>query len=393
VINSTASELHLRLLWDVEVDPSHYSALQTLAQDTSYVGHSSALVRCRFLNREIGVPQLTAWNVKSAPHPGRLAELEILHQRHEGKADTNARPKPALLPKMRSAVTAETPRSLFSRDWIILAAANGDRPDLRAAAVLGRTMRDALMSAFGGSVPEWLSGHTETGAPSVEPHLAIVPLAHVGYEHSDGRLMGLALIPPRALQEGWKSAATPTLFEEGRLLARTLARLRTAGRAGSDEGNGQNVIELKLGRSGTWRLREAPDFGQATLGPDRYCAEATLWSTATPIALDRHTKLDGAARQQEAAHIIAQSCGRIGLPPPARVRVHKHTAISGAPPAWPAGGAPNWTGWARPKALAGRQLFHATLEFALPVRGPIILGAGRFFGLGLCLPISARSRA
>jgi CRISPR-associated protein Csb2 len=31
-------------------------------------------------------------------------------------------------------------------------------------------------------------------------------------------------------------------------------------------------------------------------------------------------------------------------------------------------------------------LFHATIEFAEPVAGPVVLGAGRFFGLGLCIP-------
>jgi CRISPR-associated protein Csb2 len=30
---------------------------------------------------------------------------------------------------------------------------------------------------------------------------------------------------------------------------------------------------------------------------------------------------------------------------------------------------------------------HADIRFELPVKGPLLLGAGRYFGLGLCLPV------
>jgi CRISPR-associated protein Csb2 len=58
--------------------------------------------------------------------------------------------------------------------------------------------------------------------------------------------------------------------------------------------------------------------------------------------------------------------------------------VTGAPSAYPSGHAPRWTGWRLPKSLATRQLTHALLQFNEPVRGPVILGAGRFGGLGLC---------
>jgi CRISPR-associated protein Csb2 len=37
-----------------------------------------------------------------------------------------------------------------------------------------------------------------------------------------------------------------------------------------------------------------------------------------------------------------------------------------------------------PESLASRQLTHAVLQFPEPVRGPVLLGVGRFAGLGLC---------
>jgi CRISPR-associated protein Csb2 len=43
--------------------------------------------------------------------------------------------------------------------------------------------------------------------------------------------------------------------------------------------------------------------------------------------------------------------------------------------------------WRLPESLAGRQLTHAVIQFAEPVEGPVLLGAGRFLGLGLCRPL------
>ena len=37
-----------------------------------------------------------------------------------------------------------------------------------------------------------------------------------------------------------------------------------------------------------------------------------------------------------------------------------------------------------------RSLVHAVVRFPQPVRGPVVLGAGRFVGLGLCLPLDRR---
>jgi CRISPR-associated protein Csb2 len=250
-------------------------------------------------------------------------------------------------------------------------------------------MRDALMSQMDDLPSEWISGHAADGAASARPHLAIAPLANVGFPYSDGRLMGLALILPRDREESWKRAETPQAFEERRAFLRALDRLHVREQSEPDE----TVVELRLGPHGLWRLRYETDSELSTLDPNRYCASSRSWSTVTPVAIDRFPKAKDVVEQlQEAADLVAGSCLRIGLPLPKRVRVHKHPAVAGSPSAWPPTGAPKWTGWARPKSLANRPLFHATLEFAEPVTGPVILGAGRFFGLGLFLAIDIRER-
>lgn len=380
VILADPGTAHLRIVWEAEPDEEHLAALQALAGETSYVGHSSALVRCRFvISAGRQGTELKPDATRSAPYPGRLAELEVLHRRHVEQADAAARPRPALLAQESGSTEGpDMPESVFGRDWIVFAHAQGQRPDLRAAAVIGRTMRAALMTTYPGPIPEWLSGHTADGKPSLDPHLAVIPLANAGYPWSDGSLMGVALVLPRALETHWAEARTPQDFEDRQAFDQALAALAEADRDG--------LARLKLGRWGCWEIeRQGADL-MPTLRPFRYCAASRIWSSLTPIALDRHPKSQGAGRFAEAAAIIAAGCPRIGLPEPARVVAHKHAAVAGAPSAWPAGGSPAWQGWARPNALAHRPLFHATLEFSKPVAGPIILGAGRFFGLGLYLP-------
>src|SRR5690606_5552199 len=45
---------HLRLVWDADTpDVEIRQALDELAKDTSYIGHSSSVVRCRFLDEAV----------------------------------------------------------------------------------------------------------------------------------------------------------------------------------------------------------------------------------------------------------------------------------------------------------------------------------------------------
>lgn len=281
---------------------------------------------------------------------------------------------------------------MFAADWTVLAHAGGERPDLLAAAGVARRLREALMSAWPEQpVPPWLSGHLPDGSPARAPHIAVMPLANLGFEHSDGRLLGLAVVPPRELASEWTDGSQQA-WREKRALDEAFANLaRLARERAEKEGEEEPAdgsIRIRLGRAGTWTLMPDEERRLASLRPERYCNPAKRFATATPIALDRHPKAEGPARLVEAAAIVAGSCSRIGLPEPVRVHAFKHATIQGSPSAWPAGGSPAWANWARPKTLAGRPLVHAVIEFGEDVEGPVILGAGRFFGLGLCLPLA-----
>jgi CRISPR-associated protein Csb2 len=122
-----------------------------------------------------------------------------------------------------------------------------------------------------------------------------------------------------------------------------------------------------------------------SLDAEPYVARARFWATGTPVVLDRHVKAKGnAARQDEIEGLLRQACVNIGLTEPLRVVADNHSGMTGSPSAYPSGRAPRWLGWRLPPSLANRQLSHAVIEFENPVQGPVILGAGRFVGLGLC---------
>jgi CRISPR-associated protein Csb2 len=245
-------------------------------------------------------------------------------------------------------------------------------PDLRAAAIVAKALRAALMSGYKtdgreAAIPPEVSGHTAGGAPLAEPHLAFAPLAFLGSQYADGHVYGFALIPPG----------------DGELLhdEKFQAAMRNVAKWKEDRGR----RELRLECDG-FDLTFTPsrESTRRSLDPRPYSETARTWATCTPIVLDRHLKAKGnQEREEEIRSLIQLACRNVGLPTPVRIAAVKHSAVAGAPPAYPSGSMPRWTRWRLPASLASRQLTHAVIQFDEPVRGPVILGAGRFSGLGL----------
>jgi CRISPR-associated protein Csb2 len=357
------------LIWrDVTADTGTLAALNALAGDTAYIGHSATLARCRF--RHDDAPRGGALPRRRI-YPGRLAELERGFHAHPLQ-----RPSPgATVRAAQAAGDRQIMTGVFSDRWLVLEHVRGDMPDIRAAALVAREIRDTIMSGYraiglGEAIPAEVSGHSTDGRPSREPHLAIAPLAFLGSTHASGTVFGFALIPPRIRD----------LFAEADFQSAVRALIR---REAEDRGV---IILDRLGL--TFAVGAATE--RRSLDPSRYGTAARIWASATPIVLDRHLKEAGnEAREAEIAGLIRQGCVNAGLPEPERIAGGKHSAIEGAPCAYPAGGAPRWTRWRLPESLASRQLIHAVIEFDRPVCGPVLLGAGRFVGLGLCLPLGA----
>lgn len=284
------------------------------------------------------------------------------------------------------------PHTEFDSDLLILSQVDGPRLPLASTLAVTQALRGAILAHLGTNIPEWVSGHQPNGEPlrNGNNQLAIIPLPFVGHEHADGHLLGVVLVFPRSLPRS----------ERGRVLGRFLLN-----------NNGEpRDIQLMLGRLGVWTIRKRDwlEHRQA-LQPETWTAHprgAKIWATVTPVVLDRFPKCD-LIKEREAWHeevsgIIATSCERLGLPRPIEVAVGTTSWHRGSPRATvkrrPLRGHPDiptreaalGDGFPHypPKGSNGpRPQFHVYLRFDEPVVGPILLGAGRFLGYGLCKPL------
>jgi CRISPR-associated protein Csb2 len=370
-------ERFVRLIWPEALD-APVDALDAISRDLAYVGHSASLTRCTF-RWETTTPA-SASPARRRIYAGRLKELEAAFQ-------SRRRPSPGDVvapPPRPQVVSANT----FSPDWLtfeILSGAPGSGGlDVRAAPLACKALIKTVMSGYEAAagpaaIPAWVSGHEADGSPVRTPHLAAVPLLLADFEHADGRLMGLALVPPDNRAD---------------LLAD--ASFRRALLHVSRQENGRRIARLTLGRYGELRIALSESPERPSLDPRRYARRSRIWATVTPLVLDRHLKgRSGEALQDEMEALIAEACERSVGVRPVRVVAGKHSAVTGAPSAYPSGKAPRWTGWRTPEALGSRRLVHAIIDFGVDaggvereVAGPILIGAGRFCGLGLCLPLN-----
>jgi CRISPR-associated protein Csb2 len=128
-----------RLVWrGAAADATTMAALNALAADTPYVGHSSSLTRCRF--RMDWAPEASE-RPRCRIYPGRLAELERVYR-------AGRRPDPG--DSVRQEASAETARiaSVFSDRWLVLEHVSDEVPDLRAAALVAKALHKTVMAGY-----------------------------------------------------------------------------------------------------------------------------------------------------------------------------------------------------------------------------------------------------
>jgi CRISPR-associated protein Csb2 len=407
------------LHWPTTDATDHLASLESLAGKVTRIGHSISLVQCWFCATAPSSP--TNWLPDDArqefklriPGKGALAgleqrfdhdadarmleysRLEIAHRDAKGSAKTAARKameqtfpdgapfrlRPALslaqgYSRREEAPAADAGATVFDPRLLVLTLERDEAPfrflDSLATLQVTARLREALMWHLGrdggGPIPEILSGHSPTGA-SQSPHIAYVSLPFVGHEHAHGGLLGLAFAIPREIPP-----------ETRQRLLRAVHALRDPQDGG-----------LKLGPLGRWKLH-APDSGSALSIRDRVWtaapAGAMAWSTVTPYVHDRHAKAkDKAAYLAEVAEAVRGSWTRVrteapGLTPAELVEVtvtpvSRHFGV-------PAAGE-----FPRLRRKDGSLCRHAhlVLRFDRPVIGPLLLGAGRYFGYGFCRPV------
>lgn len=374
-------------LWP-EADPKeHREALARLCARVTRLGHSSSLVRCALVERDL-VPTLVPSDegnvVLRVVGPGQLDRLDRAFglptdPEDVGHRGVQSRVLPARPqrygPAFKKTTESKQATSAFSStDWVLFERVGGARPVASRATDLARALRGALIEVHGNQdLPSALSGHTGNG-PTQQPHVAFVSLPFVGHEHADGALMGCALVLPRELPKN-----------EREILLRLVAKWE------KERANERGNLTLAGGTLPPFHVRRVDVSAKAALDPMRWSRSSTRFITATPIALDKNpgnlrSNQDGTAHKAalEAQHSISDACQHVVGVRPVSVEVSLAPLLPGAQHVreflpWP--GRPGRT---------RRVRVHADIQFAGPVRGPLLLGAGRYFGLGLCLPVEDR---
>ncbi len=138
-------------LWPT-ADPSpHRAALERLCARVTRLGHSSSLVRCTVVDRDITptlVPSDEGDVVLRVVGPGQLERLDrAFAPRHEGCEEPGAPGASSTLPfgvqgQCGSSTYAE---SVFSTDWVLFERVGGSRPVASRATDLARALRGALI--------------------------------------------------------------------------------------------------------------------------------------------------------------------------------------------------------------------------------------------------------
>jgi CRISPR-associated protein Csb2 len=365
-------------VWSDAVPADLRAALERLCARVTRLGHSSSLVRCAIVERAITptlVPNDDGSYVLRTVGPGQLDRLEKEFAQHQGVENRVLPSRPQRYGPPRAKATEMTrPQSVFSSDWIIFERVGGSRPLSSRATDLTRALRDALIEQYSSpDIPAWLSGHRQDGTPATQPHLAFVALPFIGHEHADASVQGCAVVVPRQLaaKDHASLLRLIALWEKNQAISGT-----------------DGTMELAGGTLPTVRVRRVGLSAKVSLLPETWCRPARRFITATPIALDRNpgnlrSNLHGTAHKAsiEAQNDIATACERIGLPRPVSVEVSLSPLLAGAQPVH------SFLPWPAKPGRTRRVRVHADILFAEIVNGPVILGAGRYFGLGLCRPV------
>lgn len=246
--------------------------------------------------------------------------------------------------------------SVANRPQINLAVFNlaaSELPEIALSLPFAEQVRRALIrNRVDTSHSEAIVGKTIDGVP-LAGHLHAHYLATD--EDGDGRLDHVTLYAPRGFDRHDQAA---------------IGNLRTITRRG-------NRPDVRLVLTG---LGEAKSAGDATL-----FASSRRWRSVTPFSLPRFANRGGGKpprpRDLPEAQLVRELRLR-GLPEPISIRRTEGYEINGRPMV-------RWLEFhtRRFKGDEGFGLAGFELEFAEPVTGPLALGFGCHFGLGLFLPV------
>jgi CRISPR-associated protein Csb2 len=326
---------------------AHLAELQCIVREVTYIGSSrgpvmaKAFITDTLLSTDAWVPDDHGTERIRGLYAGRLDELEAAYQKGERPRPTHAVPYARL-----SELRLVSPWAQL----IPLRRTKGQPLYITDSVTVAEAVRQAIMRYLPDGASGTLTGHGSDGASLRDSHLAVVPLPRIDDPFADGELLGVGLLLPRELCDADYEA-----------LIGALGSWLTSG----------GHVDLGPIR---WTLEIAHDDHRASLRDTRYAGSAAAWASVTPIVFDRHPR-----RTLGVEDVVRSMCRDVGLPSPRGVEV--------TPAGWLTGGAASREhGLGQRSYLARCFISHLRVEWPRKVPGPIVLGRGRYFGLGVMLP-------
>ena len=374
-------------VWPRAEPDRRQETLRSICERVTYLGRSRSLVRVTVEDRTPAVTHVPDpsgdMQLRVPPAEGRLSYLIDKYARDGGK------PEPSPPRRYRRVdITPPCPEgqhSIFDRSWIFQPTPGDPALPVEATVNATKALRRAVMMQIHemvcgcerwekrvpscreardcyARIPGVLSGYAPDCHPLEAPHLAFVslPFVHPVQRHADGAIKGLAVLIPRDLNDDTSVLAA---------LAKALVRLEVNG--------------LRIPGSGRWRLKEvsadAPSL--LTLARETWMGPSRIWTTATPMVFGHFPKPKNGGE----AKVVLDSLELVGVDPSnvVEIAIDRHASLHGAPPSWCFKVSHDQSQPTGPE----RRIRHVTLQFDRPVSGPLAIGALRYFGLGLMMPL------
>lgn len=371
-------DLAAHFIWegsDAQAVLQHEEALGRLLRRVVYLGTSRSLVAAELCS-DPPTPTHVPLRPVDRPLPSdcliRVAgegRLQALNGHFEARRQLEVPPVGAVYRYRRaepsnSSTRNESPSESTFGDTIVYRLGGRDwLPVTHTLAVMHRFRELVLARAGEAGRSPGVSGHGDD-EQECPPHVGWIPLANVGYDYSNGRILGVAVILPRSFTFG-------TVGRDEVLQAL----------AGLDGAVPEGVPRLLLGRLGRPEVRLVEgDPNRDSLRPQRYVGwawsdTARYWASVTPFV----SEYLGSRDNHDGRRLVRRACRRVGLPDPVDCALTRNSPIWGVPPA-------DHFLTRREMSDPAYRCRHVLLDFGRPVRGPVLIGRYRYFGMGLCLP-------
>lgn len=327
-----------------EPSPDVHETLSVLVESVQYLGSSRSPVCCKVVE-DPPAPTL----VPSSRGLGAGLRIATPGMTESLVASRGMSTVETLMPTATYAYPASVAASIEAGPFtppVVLRRTAGFGLTVAHCGTLAYAFRRAVLSQAGDDAPAVLHGH------GCNPHAAFVPLPNVGHAHSSGEILGFGLILPAGTEEDDQSIAV------------------AAARA---------VTTLKFDRAAApWSLMPSVDSPLKTLQPATWAGPSRRWRTATPIVLDRHPRR---SRGETIEGMLRLSFVNAGYPEPIELRVSRQPFLAGS-----IAGLQQANGKLKESGMP----VHCDARFQEPVRGPMIVGRGRYMGVGLLKPDRGR---